>query len=535
MGAKKVKTTSNETATTQPNLAPYAQGPVENLFNQTGSLLGSDWTPYTAPNAILNNVFANSGNLSPGNDWIKSGLQYNTQALGGGLPAARAGTLASAELAPASMASAPGMNYASLGDPAKVDLSRALSGFSASTAEQGQQAVGAGATAGLAKDYIDYYKPYANQALVRNTMASFDDQAGRRTAAYANDAAKRGAFGGSRVAIGEAQLGADLAREGGLLRSQMEDAAYTRALDAAKGDAGNVTGASIASSQNATSASVANANNDADRMKFNAGETNKFGLLGMEGSIAAARDNAGYANQYGLAKFDAANQNNRLQYSTQADLNNANANRANDFSLARFGADNSNNQLQYQTGADVSKFNAGLGMDFNNQKLAQAAQLAQMGGLLNQGTQSAAGMQLDIGQVLQQIQNDQNMAPAEKLALIQQLLTGGGLLNSTTGQTINTNSTSTSKESGGLLQSILGAAAQVGSAAMIASDIRVKRDVELLGTEPDGLGVYRFNYVWDDEGEQPRFGVMAQEVAILRPHALGPEIDGVMTVNYGAL
>lgn len=71
------------------------------------------------------------------------------------------------------------------------------------------------------------------------------------------------------------------------------------------------------------------------------------------------------------------------------------------------------------------------------------------------------------------------------------------------------------------------------SAAAMASDIRVKRDIVKLGELADGLGIYSFRYIW---GVVEHIGVMAQEVARLRPWALGPLINGeIMTVNYGRL
>ena len=65
-----------------------------------------------------------------------------------------------------------------------------------------------------------------------------------------------------------------------------------------------------------------------------------------------------------------------------------------------------------------------------------------------------------------------------------------------------------------------------------ASDARAKRDVRPIGRLDDGLGIYTYRYIWDDE---PRVGVMAQEVAALRPWALGPMAGGYLTVDYGAL
>lgn len=94
------------------------------------------------------------------------------------------------------------------------------------------------------------------------------------------------------------------------------------------------------------------------------------------------------------------------------------------------------------------------------------------------------------------------------------------------------NTTTTQKSTPSLLDSI-GQALSTGSkAASLFSDERVKTDVRKVGEEPDGLGVYEYRYIW---GGPVQRGVMAQEVASLRPWALGPERAGFMTVNYGAL
>ena len=75
-------------------------------------------------------------------------------------------------------------------------------------------------------------------------------------------------------------------------------------------------------------------------------------------------------------------------------------------------------------------------------------------------------------------------------------------------------------------------ASTVGGIASIFSDRRLKEDIVKVGEMPDGLGVYRFRYI----GGVKRFvGVMADEVARLRPWALGPTLAGFRTVNMGAL
>jgi len=71
--------------------------------------------------------------------------------------------------------------------------------------------------------------------------------------------------------------------------------------------------------------------------------------------------------------------------------------------------------------------------------------------------------------------------------------------------------------------------AQLGSAYFM-SDARLKSGVERVGALPGGLGWYEY----DIDGRRER-GVLAQEVAALRPDALGPEVGGFLTVNYGAL
>ncbi len=72
------------------------------------------------------------------------------------------------------------------------------------------------------------------------------------------------------------------------------------------------------------------------------------------------------------------------------------------------------------------------------------------------------------------------------------------------------------------------------AAGAFASDPRLKTNIVKVGTLDDGLDVYDFDYIavapsWVPQG---RFrGVMADEVALLRPDALGPLRDGFMTVS----
>lgn len=94
------------------------------------------------------------------------------------------------------------------------------------------------------------------------------------------------------------------------------------------------------------------------------------------------------------------------------------------------------------------------------------------------------------------------------------------------------NSGQKSTSTGGSPSTLGSIASTVGGIASIFSDRRLKHNIEKISEEPDGLGVYRFSYLGQSERH---VGVMADEVAKLRPWALGSEIAGYATVNYGAL
>lgn len=66
------------------------------------------------------------------------------------------------------------------------------------------------------------------------------------------------------------------------------------------------------------------------------------------------------------------------------------------------------------------------------------------------------------------------------------------------------------------------------------SDIRIKENIERIGTLPTGDGWYAFNYIWD-RPENRRMGVMAQEVRERVPEAVEVGEDGILMVDYGKL
>ena len=66
----------------------------------------------------------------------------------------------------------------------------------------------------------------------------------------------------------------------------------------------------------------------------------------------------------------------------------------------------------------------------------------------------------------------------------------------------------------------------------IISDARLKRDISPVGALANGLGLYRYRYLWSDTAY---VGVMAQEVAAVVPEAVRPGADGYMRVDYSRL
>jgi hypothetical protein len=81
-------------------------------------------------------------------------------------------------------------------------------------------------------------------------------------------------------------------------------------------------------------------------------------------------------------------------------------------------------------------------------------------------------------------------------------------------------------------QALMSGIGSIAGAAITASDRRLKTGIKYLYTRLDGLRVYLYHYLW---GGPQYLGVMADEVAVKRPDALGPVINGFATVDYGVL
>lgn len=153
--------------------------------------------------------------------------------------------------------------------------------------------------------------------------------------------------------------------------------------------------------------------------------------------------------------------------------------------------------------------------------------------LLSQGMDQimgnrAAGGLLRSGGTMKAMEDYRSGLASTKLGEMMQMLQGfnqnalgAGNIIANAGQ----RNVGASKSGGGLGKAI-------GLGMSLFSDRRLKTGITKIGQEPDGLGIYNYRYVWSDE---PQTGVMADEVARLRPWALGPVVGGFATVNYGAL
>jgi outer membrane immunogenic protein len=71
------------------------------------------------------------------------------------------------------------------------------------------------------------------------------------------------------------------------------------------------------------------------------------------------------------------------------------------------------------------------------------------------------------------------------------------------------------------------------SILLAGSDVRLKRDITLVGHLDDGLGLYQYRYLGSD---MVYVGVMAQEVALIHPDAVvRGALDNYLRVDYGRL
>lgn len=593
MGSKTTKTnqTTNETATTTPNVPDYINGPVQNYYSQIGSYANADPYSYATPaNGLQQQAAGSAGNLSS-NPLFGTAANAMQGLLGAATPTAGYQSANLAQLPGVTNASAQGYtptNATAANAGNANQMTAANAGNAAQVNLQGYQAQGyTAAQAGpvnlsqnvadmQAQSLLSNFNSYLNPttgALVDATLANFDDQAGRQQAAMSAQAAKAGAFGGSRYGIAEAQLLSDQGRNRALTEAELRNNAWNSAAGLSATDTGfrqqaasqnaqarNNRAETLAALQaqnnqfnagakNDASAFSAGANNQAGQFNanaanqgslFNAGAQNEFGLAnagfqqGANQFNAGAQNdfaltNSGYQQQANLANAGYANQAAQFGAGAQNTANLANAQAQNQFGLAGFDAGNQMNQFNASQANQNSQFNAQQQLASQAQQLAAAQGLSGIAGDMSQQDLANIAAQLQAGNTMWDIQNQYNQAPLTQLQNYAGLL-NPALIDQMSGQTITSNGTmtGTQKQSGGLLGTLGGA---LSLASGMFSDRRLKTNIKQVGTLSDGLGVYSYDYIWGE----PSVGVMADEVAQLRPWALGAPVNGFATVNYEAL
>lgn len=226
--------------------------------------------------------------------------------------------------------------------------------------------------------------PY-NAAVVDATMADFDERAGQVRAGQAANAA-RGAFGGSRYGISEAQTEGELSRARASTMGGLLSDGYRFSAGLAESDAGRRQQAGMFNADMRSQGALANLNADMAARgdnaaalnaagQFNAGSQNAIALANQAAQQEASRFSGDALNRMGLdfaTRDDAAR-----RFSSDAQNEFARANQDASQSASMFNAGESNRSaLDYAARGDAAgQFNTAAQNEFAraNQNAAQEA------------------------------------------------------------------------------------------------------------------------------------------------------------------
>jgi hypothetical protein len=128
----------------------------------------------------------------------------------------------------------------------------------------------------------------------------------------------------------------------------------------------------------------------------------------------------------------------------------------------------------------------------------------------------------------------QNAANAQKSNLTSGLFDLGGSLLGNIGGVANT----VGNIGSGVVKAVSNIGSSIGNIFSGWSDIRMKENIRSVGTMPNGLNIYEYEFkpeFKDIAGHGKQIGVMAQEVAQIIPEAVSMQDNGYMMVDYGKL
>lgn len=405
---------------------------------------------------------------------LATAVGYNAAQLGVPSQATSAQLGSAPHVAAARLGAAPIASAAQLGPVHHVQAAQLGSNAQ-------QQASLAGFQSILENGGIAPYLDSGIESFVNNSVASFDNNAAKTRALQQAQAAKAGAFGGSRHGVASATFDAEAALGRGQLEGSLRRDNYAMGLNAAIADAQRRTGVDLANAATQTAVSGRNAD-AADQFAlnranfgqqaniFNAGASNDFLAQNAGFQQQANLSNQAMLGEYGLAQgqFDQqanlANQDMLARYGLaqgqfdqQTKLFNTGA--TNDFTLQQAGLDADAAQFGATAQNQASLANAGF-TDADMNRSLQAAGI--YGGLANDmGNQYRAdlGLMAGLGDVQRGIASQYANAIPQQLMMLSQLY--GGVYPAYIGQ----NSTTT--QSGGLGGAILGAlAGSIGNGLM---------------------------------------------------------------------
>lgn len=216
--------------------------------------------------------------------------------------------------------------------------------------------------------------------------------------------------------------------------------------------------------------------------------------------------------------MDASNQSSQFNAAARNEMANANANRGLQADSTNAGHQQSMLDRMLAAGGQMANIGA-QSQDLQSQQIRDLAST----GAVEQATQ---------GDALTAAYNEflrMQDAPMDRYRDLMGILSGAPRNVTTNG---TSSGTSVTKQSGGLLNSLLGLG-QMGLS--LASDRRLKTDVLFSHELDNGLGVYKYRYIWDAPDAPMHVGVMADEVEKIMPWALGPLRDGFKTVDYSKI
>jgi hypothetical protein len=238
-----------------------------------------------------------------------------------------------------------------------------------------------------------YMNPYTND-VVDTTLAGFDTNAARLRAQQAAAGAGRGAFGGSRYAIGEAVTEGELARERASSEAGLRSSAFNTGAALSGQDADRRQQAGAMNAQMDQQARLSNQQSELSRILAQAGFDQQAGLSNQQTDLSRTLSQAGFDQQAGLS-----NQN--------VDLSRT---------LAQANFDQQGGQ-----------FNAGQRDGALDRMLSSAGLLTQIGST-QQGNERADIAQIaGLGDTQRGIQQDFDQADLQQLSAITQLLSQLGL------------------------------------------------------------------------------------------------------------